>query len=292
MILDTFPAFIDYWGLFRDRSVDEQIEGWKSVYLKPWPELFEKQVKDYQDQDLDWRKVAREKIFPFLGEREASLRLAHHSILKICEPVLANTRKQFAFGGAVTFVIHVGIGCGVGWVTEYQHADAILFGLENIAEEGWIEPGTIRGLVAHEIGHLLHYSWLREIKEQVGASPWWQLFTEGVAQRCEHILLMGEDSWHMVKGNQSNDWLAWCRENESWLAEEFLRRANRGEDIRPFFGSWFTLHGWKQCGYFLGHEIVVEMEKLKTFHEVACMKDVEGECRQVLMEMAHHQRNK
>lgn len=58
-----------------------------------------------------------------------------------------------------------------------------------------------------------------------------------------------------------NRWEDWCQDNLGWLVSEFFRRVDQDEDIRPFFGSWFDMHGQKQTGYFLGHELVKAFQK-------------------------------
>ena len=124
---------------------------------------------------------------------------------------------------------------GLGWATTYEGKPAILFGLENIAEEGWQAPETLAGLMAHELGHLLHFDWRRQAELANEDGGWWQLYTEGFAQWCEH-LIQGAASWHM----QSPDvqWQTWCQANVGWLAVEFLRRMDAGEDLRPSLVTW------------------------------------------------------
>ena len=187
-------------------------------------------------------------------------------------------------GGSLRYCL-LPAACGAGRATCYSHSPAILLGLENIAEEGWIRSDALTGLVAHEMGHLVHYRWRGEYDLPGGSGPWWQLYEEGFAQRCEHVLC-GEHAWHMPQETDRNDWLDWCQENRGWLAAEFLRRADAAEDIRPFFGSWFELRGRKQCGYFLGHELIRQLEISKTLKEIALLDDMEGQLRHILQEVA------
>lgn len=72
----------------------------------------------------------------------------------------------------------------------------------------------------------------------------------------------------------SDDWEDWFCENRRWLAREFLRRSDKGVDIRPFFGSWLQIRGRSQTGYFLGSEIVAELEQELSFEEIAALADV------------------
>ena len=84
---------------------------------------------------------------------------------------------------------------------------------------------------------------------------------------------MGEESWHMM-GRKDHEWVDWCRTNRSWLAAEFLRRVEAGESVRPFFGSWYDLQGYKQTGYFLGHELIKELAINNSLLEIASMEDL------------------
>jgi len=284
-IIDTFPAFLAFWEKVQERSLDEQIASWAPEYLSPWPELLALQIEDYASQDLDWQQIARERIFPDLGARLAPMRLAHQNLLDLCEPLHLKAQQVLHFGGEAIFVIYVGIGCGAGWVTSYQRLPAILFGLENIAECGWSDAETIKGLIAHEIGHLAHHHWRAQQGKPSGSGPWWQLYEEGFAQVCEGLIL-GSPSWHQTGGDDA--WLAWCQSHKAWLAAEFLRAVDVHESVSSFFGSWLTLRGKSQTGYFLGCEASKALLKHFDLKELALLENVEGRLRPILMHMAEY----
>jgi len=139
-LLDTFPDFEKFWAWYSHRPLEEQIEGWAEVYRTAWPELFAKQAEDYRAEGLDWRQVARDRVFPFLGERLTAIQAAHTNLLGKYGGVFLKAQAALGLDWDILFVIHVGIGSGAGWATTYQGRPAVLFGLENIAEEGWSEP--------------------------------------------------------------------------------------------------------------------------------------------------------
>lgn len=284
-VIDTFPVFLAFWGQAQQKPLDGQIEAWASEYMSQWPELLQKQLQDYSQEGVDWRQVAREKVFPFLNERLAAMRRAHHNLMDCCASVYIRAQEALGFESEMTFVIYVGIGCGAGWATTLQNAPAVLFGLENIAECGWSEPPALPGLVAHEIGHLAHHHWRRQVGLQLGCGSWWQLYEEGFAQRCEHVIL-GADTWHPSSGDSGDDWLEWCQSHRAWLAAEFLRRVDADQSVRSFFGSWFDIRGHKQCGYFLGHEVIRELESGANLEEIALLEDTEGACRSIVEDLA------
>jgi hypothetical protein len=283
-LIDTYPAFVQFWAETCRLPVEQQIEGWAARYMAQWPELYEKQVQDYHTDGLDWRKVAREQIFPFLAVRQAEMQAAHDNLLKSCVPIYYAAQMKFGYQLPLAVVVYVGIGLGAGWATTYQGSPALLFGLENIAEEGWSKPEAIEGLIAHELGHLIHFHWRAQAGRTPGSGPWWQLYEEGFAERCGHVLL-GAEHWHMASGAGCEGWPEWCEENKGWLAAEFLRRAREGEDIRPFFGSWFNLRGQKQTGYFLGCSLVKRLEERLALEDIAILDDFELQMKQLTAEM-------
>jgi len=284
-IIDTFPAFLAYWTKAQNKPLDAQVETWAADYMSQWPELLEKQLDDYASQDEDWRQIARERVFPFLNDRLPAMKAAHENLLQVCAPIYSAAQEALGFESDVVFVIYIGIGCGAGWVTRFHDSPAVLFGLENVAECGWSQPPAITGLVAHEIGHLVHEHWRAQHGQAEGSGPWWQLYCEGFAQRCEHVIL-GRDTWHMRGGNYGDDWLDWCQEQKSWLAAEFLRLVDERQSIRPFFGSWFEIRGRRQCGYFLGHELVRQLETSMSLKEIALLDDKDARLRRELERLA------
>ena len=89
----------------------------------------------------------------------------------------------------------------------------------------------------------------------------------------------------MARGQgQVGDWLEWCQTNRASLAAGFLELAETGGDIRLFFGSWYDISGWKQCGYYLGHEVIRRMEKDLSLSQIASLtcRDVDREMKRRL----------
>ncbi len=261
-----------------------QIETWASEYMSQWPELLNKQIEDYAAQELDWRLIAEEKVFPHLGARLSTMQEAHGNILRVCDPIYLAAQHTLDFKSQMVFVIYVGIGCGAGWATLFLDLPAILLGLENIAECGWSDAEAVTGLVVHEIGHLVHTYWRREDGKQIGSGPWWQLYAEGFAQRCESTIL-NTQSWHQAS-ESDDDWLKWCQSHKGWLANEFLRRVDIGVSVSPFFGSWLDISGKRETGYFLGHELIRELQEKLSLKEIAAIDDIESYLRPLLEKLA------
>lgn len=135
-------------------------------------------------------------------------------------------------------------------------------------EEGWHAARQLRGLVAHELGHLAHMTWRGEWEEfaESERAPLFLLYSEGFAVRCEEAILGA--AGHLA---QDEEWSAWCETHRAVLAAEFLRRLDSGQGVRDFFGSWREIQGHRQTGYFLGRAFIRDLERGQTLGDVACM---------------------
>jgi len=259
-IIDTFEDFLYYWDVARLRTIPKQLRLWQTSYMARYPELLKKQLQDYANQDLDWRKIAEERIFPRIPEYLSVMREARDNLLKVCGVSYEKASSVLGIDFDVNFVIYVGLGCGAGWATQYNQHPACLFGLENIAECRWQSQEKLRGLIAHELSHLTHQAWRNEwdgFAKETSSSPLFQLYAEGFAQRCEHLIL-GSETWHEM---QDKTWLSWCQDHKCYLAGEYLKRIDGKLSVNDFFGSWLEIQGKRQTGYFLGHEFIGWLEK-------------------------------
>jgi len=259
-IVDTYPNFLTCWNAAGVLSIKEKLQKWKAEYMKKYPALLQKQVKDYDSRGFNWKEEAKENVFPYLEERLPDMEEARKHLLDVLPAVYDQACSFFKLNPEIITYIYVGIGCGAGWSTSLENKPALLFGLENIAESGWSDKRSIEGLVAHECGHSFHEIIRENANLPLKEGPFWRLYKEGVAKWSEFKLL-NRESWYEVEGLNDPEWLHWCRENLDWLAEEFLRRVEKEEPVKEFFGSWYDLKGWKQTGYFLGYSAVTHLQE-------------------------------
>ena len=180
------------------------------------------------------------------------------------------------------------LGGTAPWATRYDGQPACLFGLENAAEIASGTDGGTPGAVSHEVAHLAHDEWrrrsdLRAIGEPGG--PYWQLYEEGCATECERRI---EDPRSFRLRTGRADWLPWCASHWAWLAAKFLRDAGARKSMRPFFGSWYRIHGHIECGYYLGQLMVWEWAQTKSLKEVASLPEavIKRRARSTLHKMA------
>lgn len=269
-IVDTYPSFLRAVQAEKPVSLDDWLSCWAEQYMPHWPDLHTMVLQDYADQGDDWRQIARENVFPGMNDKLPAIDRAYQNLRRIIKPIEGKARDVFDFHDPVRYVLYVGLGNGAGWVTRYTGNWAVLFGLEGIVDSGFDAPTSLEGLVAHELGHVVHFTWREAQGLGEGEGPWWQLYEEGFAQSCEAETLPG-DAWHIRRSSADDDWLAWCRENRAWLAAEFLRVVDQGQSIRPFFGSWYEVRGRKQTGYFLGQQVIGRLADSMGLKDIALL---------------------
>jgi hypothetical protein len=282
-IIDTFPAFLKWWDKAQFLPIEEQIENWEKKYLKLWPELLNKQIDNYDADGVDWHRIAHEKVFPYFKQRLPLMQEAHDNLCKLVEPLYDKAQTTLNFNSGIFIVIYVGIGIGAGWAAQYKNQPALLFGLENIAECDWSNHQAIQWLIAHELGHLVHYSWREAAQKTKSSGPWWQLYEEGFAQYIENLLAGDNNNGF----HQGVEWLSWCQENKAHLASEFLTIVDKGESAIRFFGSWYKIFGKSETGYYLGYEAIKELEKQFSFKDIALLEDVAVYLRPIIKDMLY-----
>jgi hypothetical protein len=272
-LLDTFPEFEEFWRSVRSEPVETQIDRWAHQYLSRWPELLEKQVQSYSTEGVDWKRIARTRIFPHLSERLPRMRRLHRNLLMTLAGSWSRAERFLELDFPVRFVIHVGIGVGTGWATRFGGQRACLFGLENAAETVSGPYAWTSGIVAHEVAHLAHDEWrVRDGQRgiELPRGPLWQLYEEGFATECERRI---EGPRQFARRTGRPDWLRWCITHRAWLAAKFLGEVKARRSLRPFFGSWYGVRGRSECGYFLGVEVVRHWTRSASLNQVATLPE-------------------
>jgi len=282
-VVDTFPWFMEWWDTIRDQPVAAQADRWLAEYAERWPALDAMQRESYAEDGLDWRDILTERVLPFLPERLPVMVEAHSLLPKCVQPAYDECGQTLGLDFDVALVI-LGIGYG-GWGTTYEETRACLVGLDTIAELGWADARTLRGLLVHEFSHLLHCEWRSRVGVATGQGALWNLYDEGFAQFCEHLVTA---DYHMQHAQR--DWLVWCESHRSWLAEEFLRGVADGQPVSHFHGTWpeFNVEGYHQCGYWLGREVIALWRQETDLRGIALLTadEVDRRVRETLAEVA------
>jgi len=76
--------------------------------------LLRKQIGQYEGERTDWRKVAKQRIFPALPGRIRAMRLARKGLLEGIRAVFRRAQQRFSHPELPIVVIYVGIGLGAG----------------------------------------------------------------------------------------------------------------------------------------------------------------------------------
>ena len=239
-----------------------------------------------------WRKYAEEisKELPSKCEKDAKEYDFNKSVLPVLENALNNEKidfvsrnfqsvidtlndnlsKLFDAEPDINIILYLGLCNGAGWATTLDGKNTVLLGVEKIIELNWGDETNMRALILHEIGHLWHklngnLHLPEYTKRRKGIA---QLYCEGVAMVCEHILCGDDNFYHQDK----DGWLDWCYKNENQIKREYLRRLDKKESVQDFFGDWCSYNGYSDVGYFLGCRFVKHLMKTHSLKEIANMK--------------------
>ncbi len=239
-----------------------------------------------------WRKYAGEisKELPSKCEKDAKSYDFNKDVLPVLESALNadkidfvsknfqtvidtlndNLSNLFDNEPDINIVLYLGLCNGAGWATTLDGKDTVLLGIEKIIELDWGDETNMRALILHEIGHLWHklngnLHIPEYTKRRKGIA---QLYCEGVAMVCEHILCGDDEFYHQDK----DGWLDWCYKNENQIKREYLRRLDKKISVQDFFGDWCSYNGHSDVGYFLGCRFVEHLMKTHSLKEIANMK--------------------
>lgn len=274
-IIDTFPAFEEFWEKARSLPLATQIDLWEHDQMAAWPELLAKQKADYRKNGVDWKVIARTKVFPHLEERLPRMRRLHEGFVRDLPGAWSRTKKKLGIRFQANFVVYVGLGCGMGWATRYDDRPAVLFGLENAAENFTGEEDPWPGAISHELAHLAQYEWRRQHgvdKAPVKDHPLWQLYEEGFATQAEREI-EGPRAFRLRTGDPN--WLPWCESHRRWLAGKFIADVAARRTVRPYFGSWYKVQGHIETGYYLGAEVIREWRRSWSFERCAVVPEMD-----------------
>lgn len=242
------------------------IELWRKYASEISKELPSKCENDAKGYDFE------KEVLPVLNLalNNEKIDFVSKNFQSVIKTLNSNLNKLFDKEPDINIVLYLGLCNGAGWATTLDGKNTVLLGIEKIIELGWGDETNMRALILHEIGHLWHklngnLHIPEYTKRRKGIA---QLYCEGVAMVCEHILCGDDEFYHQDK----NGWLNWCYENENDIKKEYLRRLNEKESVQDFFGDWCSYNGRSDVGYFLGCRFVRFLMKANSLKEIANMK--------------------
>ena len=249
-------VFADGFSLELWRKYAEEIS-------KELPSKCEKDAKEY-----DFNKSVLPVLEAALNEEK--LDFVSRNFQTVIDTLNDNLSKLFDKEPDINIILYLGLCNGAGWATTLDGKNTVLLGIEKIIELNWGDETNMRALILHEIGHLWHklngnLHIPEYTKRRKGIA---QLYCEGVAMVCEHILCGDDEFYHQNK----DGWLDWCYKNENQIKREYLRRLDKKESVQDFFGDWCSYNGHSDVGYFLGCRFVRYLMKSYSLKDIANMK--------------------
>ena len=239
---------------------------WRKYAGEISKELPSKCEKDAKEYDFN------ESVLPVLEAalNEKIIDFVSKNFQNVVETLNANVSKLFDSEPDINIILYLGLCNGAGWATTLDGKNTVLLGIEKIIELNWGDEINMRALILHEIGHLWHKTngklYIPDFTKRRKAIQ--QLYQEGVAMVCEHILCGDDEFYHQNK----DGWLEWCYKNENRIKREYLRRLDKKESVQDFFGDWCSYNGHSDVGYFLGCRFVRYLMKTHSLKEIANMK--------------------
>lgn len=211
-------------------------------------------------------------VLPVISEalNEDKINFVSKNYKTVIDTLSVNLTELFDSEPDINIILYLGLCNGAGWATTLDGKNTVLLGIEKIIELNWGDETNMRALILHEIGHLWHklngkLHIPEYTKRRKGIA---QLYCEGVAMVCEHILCGDDEFYHQDK----DGWLSWCYKNENDIKREYLRRLDNKESVQNFFGDWCSYNGYSDVGYFLGCRFVRYLMKTHSLKYIANMK--------------------
>ncbi len=238
---------------------------WRKYAEKISKELPQKCKNDAQNYNFE------KDILPVLKEalNTEKIDLVSRNFQTVINTLNNNLKKLFDEDPDINIILYLGLCNGAGWATTLDGKNTVLLGIEKIIELDWGDETNMRALILHEIGHLWHKLngnlYFPDFTKRRKAVQ--QLYQEGVAMVCEHILCDDNEFYHQDK----EGWLNWCRENETGIKKEYLRRLDAKESVQDFFSDWCSYNGYSDVGYYLGCKFVRNLMKIHSLKEIAGM---------------------
>lgn len=242
------------------------MDSWVKYASAISPELMEKCINDAEKYDFDGQ------VLPILNDalsHPAEMELLSNHFQTVINLLKLNYSKLFDRDIPLDIILYLGLCNGAGQATTLGGRDVILLGMEKIIELQWYDEDGLLALIFHELGHVWHriYGVISFPTENQTEWSLLQLYQEGIAMVCEHILCGDDNFYHQDK----NGWLSWCRQNETVIKEEYLRRLEAAESTQDFFGDWCSYEGHSDVGYFLGCRFVEHLQKKYTLVEISSL---------------------
>lgn len=236
---------------------------WREYAVNISKELPSKCENDAKEYDFN------KNILPIIETalNKEKIDLVNKNFNTVIDTLKANLTKLFNEEPDINIILYLGLCNGAGWVTTLDGKNTVLLGIEKTIELDWGDEVNMLALILHEVGHLWHKLngnlYIPDFTKRRKAIQ--QLYQEGVAMVCEHILCGDDNFYHQDK----DGWFDWCKKNENEIKREYLRRLEEKESVQDFFGDWCSYKGYSDVGYYLGSRFVEHLMKTYSLKQIA-----------------------
>lgn len=268
-VIDTFRDFKVCFKGNLNISVEEKIDLWENRYINKYPELEAKCKGDYEDNGYSWRDIACNMVFNRTKYDFDKMLVAYTNIKNSLQDINKKVKQVFNVEPSLYIVLYCGLCNSAGWVDVYNGKRAILYGIDKIAELNWHTIEKIRPLIAHELCHVVHFE-IRGEDELTGIDSnsynngIWRIYEEGFAQYYQQKLTGDKVD------SRGIEWFKDCALNKGKLKTLYFEALhNKQEGIKDFFGDWYKIINISDAGYFLGAELIKELNEIYNIERIA-----------------------
>lgn len=271
-MIEVIDTFKDFKACFEDNlniSVEEKIDLWGNCYINKYPELETKCKRDYEDNGYSWRDIACNMVFNRTKDDFDKMLAAYANIKNSLQDINKKVIQVFNIEPSLYIVLYCGLCNSAGWVDTYGGKRAILYGIDKIAELNWHTIEKIRPLIAHELCHVVHFE-IRGEDELTGIDAnnynngIWRIYEEGFAQYYQQKLTGDKVD------SRGIEWYKDCTLNKHKLKTLYFEALqNKQEGTKSFFGDWYKVINISDAGYFLGAELIKELNEIYNIGQIA-----------------------
>lgn len=243
---------------------------WEEYVNSIYPNFAQLFIED-MNQTLKTGLFSYEKDYlPLLNavsRKTKAMEQALNSFNKATDNLERKIIERFGKSIDVEIIFYLGLLNGAGWVLDYNNKTLCLLGIEKIIELDWCDEKSMIGLIYHELGHVYQgqYGVLEREFESRKERFLWQLFTEGIANYFEQILVGDFEYYHCG----DKEWKIWCDDNLDRIKKDFYNDLPQMTfENQRYFGDWVFYENHSDVGYYLGTKFVQFICINKNFNEI------------------------
>jgi hypothetical protein len=244
----------DFLALYESKKKFELSD--LETHINGHPEVFEQYFPNHCPRTEERLNSAIEK-YPTKIE---SIRTIAEKLPVIIEEIDGAYTRIFDNDLAIHYTIFVGTFGSNAFVTREIKGD-IYFATEKLSPE----TNHLKVIVAHEIGHVTHFSFAARQEMDWKTVDWTHgltvLYLEGAATYLSRKIVPGlNKSVYFTYDDDGDSWVKCYEENKAEVKQRFLKDASSGWDMTKE-KEWFRLSGgsyfgYNRLGYLLGTDYV------------------------------------